>query len=158
VCWKREIKAPAQKWFVSKSIYDFIKNGLKISHRLYKSGTFSKGRIFAQFGHTRFVEQNIDSARRPQIKLNNPPFFICFGLTERDSLSQVCRRKWKLARKLCQGDQIGRIFAFWVIVYYGQFCENDISSPNFWASFINGKRYWLVLAYYCRQKKLARKL
>jgi hypothetical protein len=32
-----------------------------------------------------------------------------------------------------QGDEIGRIFAYWAIVYFDQFFENFKSSPNFWA-------------------------
>jgi hypothetical protein len=40
-----------------------------------------------------------------------------------------------------QGDQIGRIFAFWVIVYFGQFLENNKRSPNDWTTFSHGKRY-----------------
>jgi hypothetical protein len=38
-----------------------------------------------------------------------------------------------------QGDQIGRIFVYWVIVYFGQFVENYRSSPNIWTTFIHGK-------------------
>jgi hypothetical protein len=34
-----------------------------------------------------------------------------------------------------QGDQIGRIFAQWAIVYIGQFLKNYRSSAKFWASF-----------------------
>jgi hypothetical protein len=33
-----------------------------------------------------------------------------------------------------QGDQIGRIFAQWVIVYFGQFYKDYRSNPNFWAT------------------------
>jgi hypothetical protein len=36
---------------------------------------------------------------------------------------------------LNQGDQIGRIFAFWVIVYFEQFFENYKNNPNFCAAF-----------------------
>jgi hypothetical protein len=32
-----------------------------------------------------------------------------------------------------QGDQIGRIFAEWAIVFFGQFFENYGSAPKFWA-------------------------
>jgi hypothetical protein len=32
---------------------------------------------------------------------------------------------------LGQGDQIGRIFAYWSIVYFGQFFEDYRNSPNF---------------------------
>jgi hypothetical protein len=34
-----------------------------------------------------------------------------------------------------QGDHIGRFFAQRVIVYFGQFFENDPSSLYFWATF-----------------------
>jgi hypothetical protein len=34
-----------------------------------------------------------------------------------------------------QGDQIGRIFAQWAIIYYGQFLENYRCSPHFWVTF-----------------------
>jgi hypothetical protein len=34
-----------------------------------------------------------------------------------------------------QGDQIGRIFANWVIVYFGRFF-NCTSSPHFWATYV----------------------
>jgi hypothetical protein len=36
---------------------------------------------------------------------------------------------------LDQGDQIGRIFAYWAIVSFGRFKENFRSNPNFWAIF-----------------------
>jgi hypothetical protein len=39
-----------------------------------------------------------------------------------------------------QGDQIGRIFAFWVIVYFGHFKKYTIS-PNFWATIFHSKKY-----------------
>jgi hypothetical protein len=44
-----------------------------------------------------------------------------------------------------QGDQIGRIFAFWVIVYFGQFLENNKRSPNDWITFSHGKRYLSIV-------------
>jgi hypothetical protein len=43
-----------------------------------------------------------------------------------------------------QGDQIGRIFALWAIVFFGQFFENFISSPNFWVTVFHGKSYVLI--------------
>jgi hypothetical protein len=46
-----------------------------------------------------------------------------------------------------QGDQIGRIFARWAIVYFGQFFENCRSSPNFRAAIFSGKNYALILTY-----------
>jgi hypothetical protein len=36
------------------------------------------------------------------------------------------------------GDQIGRLFAQWLIVSFGQFLENKTSSPNFGAILFNG--------------------
>jgi hypothetical protein len=44
-----------------------------------------------------------------------------------------------------QGDKNGRIFADWVIVYFGQFCENYRNSPKIWANFFHGKSYVFVL-------------
>jgi hypothetical protein len=38
-----------------------------------------------------------------------------------------------------QCDQIGRSFAFWAIVYFGQFLYNR-SSPNFWTNFLREKK------------------
>jgi hypothetical protein len=46
-----------------------------------------------------------------------------------------------------QGDQIGRIFAPWVIVYFGQFFENYRSSPHFWSTFSTVK----VMNWYCQK-------
>jgi hypothetical protein len=47
-----------------------------------------------------------------------------------------------------QGDQIGRIFAFWAVAYLGQWFENYRNSAIFWATFmyvcINcDKKWWL---------------
>jgi hypothetical protein len=39
---------------------------------------------------------------------------------------------------LFQGDQIGRIFVHWAMVYFGQFLENYRSTPNFWATIFLG--------------------
>jgi hypothetical protein len=44
-----------------------------------------------------------------------------------------------------QGDQIGRIFAFWVIVFFGQLFENFQSSANFRA-FFHGSIYVIIWA------------
>jgi hypothetical protein len=44
-----------------------------------------------------------------------------------------------------QGDQIGRIFAHWVIFFFGQFFENYRSSPNIWATLFNGKSCLIIL-------------
>jgi hypothetical protein len=38
-----------------------------------------------------------------------------------------------------QGDQIRRIFAYWVIVFFGKIVENYKSSPNIWVSLFQGK-------------------
>jgi hypothetical protein len=40
-----------------------------------------------------------------------------------------------------QGDQIGRIFAHWAIVYFGQFFENDRRSLNFLATFFHDENF-----------------
>jgi hypothetical protein len=37
-----------------------------------------------------------------------------------------------------QGDQIGRIFAQWVIVYFGKLLENCRSISNIWATLFRG--------------------
>jgi hypothetical protein len=37
-----------------------------------------------------------------------------------------------------QGDQIGRIFAQWVTVCFGQLFENDRNIPKFRATLFNG--------------------
>jgi hypothetical protein len=37
-----------------------------------------------------------------------------------------------MQRGLEQGDQNGRIFAYWASVYIGQFLENYLISPRFW--------------------------
>jgi hypothetical protein len=44
-----------------------------------------------------------------------------------------------------QGDQIGRIFAYWVIVYFGNFSENDLSSSIFGVTFFQRKGRVLTL-------------
>jgi hypothetical protein len=40
-----------------------------------------------------------------------------------------------------QGDQIGRISASRAIVYFGQFLENDKTTPNFSATFSHAESY-----------------
>jgi hypothetical protein len=40
-----------------------------------------------------------------------------------------------------QGDQIGRILAYWAIVFFGLFFENYKRSPNVSATFIYCERY-----------------
>jgi hypothetical protein len=37
-----------------------------------------------------------------------------------------------------QGDQSGRIFAYWAVVYFGLLLENDKSGANYWATFCHG--------------------
>jgi hypothetical protein len=45
----------------------------------------------------------------------------------------------------CQGGQIGRIFASWVIIYLGKFFfEDGKSSPNFWTASFRRKGYVLI--------------
>jgi hypothetical protein len=43
-----------------------------------------------------------------------------------------------------QGDQIGRIFAYWAIVFFGQFIENYRISANSWATFFHSISYALI--------------
>jgi hypothetical protein len=38
-------------------------------------------------------------------------------------------------------DQIGRIFVYWAVVYFGLLFENDKSSKNKWAHFFHGSSY-----------------
>jgi hypothetical protein len=48
---------------------------------------------------------------------------------------------------LRQGDQIGRIFAYWAIVYFGQFILNYRSRPNVRTTFFQQKKmHVLILA------------
>jgi hypothetical protein len=42
-----------------------------------------------------------------------------------------------------QGDQIGRIFAHWVIIYFGQFIENYSNIPHY-GYFFHGEGYVLI--------------
>jgi hypothetical protein len=44
-----------------------------------------------------------------------------------------------------QGDQIGRIFAYWALVYFGLFFENYISSTNSLATFSKCISYAFIL-------------
>jgi hypothetical protein len=44
-----------------------------------------------------------------------------------------------------QSDKIGRIFAYWAIVFFGQFSENYISSPHFLDTFLRGYCYASIL-------------
>jgi hypothetical protein len=44
-----------------------------------------------------------------------------------------------------QGDQIGQIFAQWVIVYFVQQFKNYRSSAHFWATFSHGTSFVLIL-------------
>jgi hypothetical protein len=43
-----------------------------------------------------------------------------------------------------QGDQIGRILAYSVIVYFKQLFENYRSSATFWATFFHGYSYVVI--------------
>jgi hypothetical protein len=54
----------------------------------------------------------------------------------RETLKRNAKVKDKSVDEIAaQGDQIGRIFASWVIVFLRQFFENYKSSPDFWATF-----------------------
>jgi hypothetical protein len=55
---------------------------------------------------------------------------------------QFSNNNWQWGPK--QRDQIGRTFAYWVIVYFGKFYGNSGSSPNSWATFFHGKKYGFV--------------
>jgi hypothetical protein len=48
-----------------------------------------------------------------------------------------------------QGDQIGRTFAYYAIVYSGNFYANDRSGRNCWLLFIHGKIYLLIFDKKC---------
>jgi hypothetical protein len=54
-----------------------------------------------------------------------------------------------------QSDQIGRIFAFWVIVYFRRFFKLQISR-NFWVTFFNSKNYAITLSQHGLAKILGR--
>jgi hypothetical protein len=47
-----------------------------------------------------------------------------------------------------QGDQIGRIFAYWAVVSLRQFYENYRGGANFLGNFSHGTSYVLTLAKY----------
>jgi hypothetical protein len=44
-----------------------------------------------------------------------------------------------------QGDQIGRIFAYWAIVYFEQFIKLHRRSPDIWTAYFHEKSYVLIL-------------
>jgi hypothetical protein len=44
-------------------------------------------------------------------------------------------------------EQIGQIFAQWVIVYFGQFYKDYRSSQKFWATFLSSIDYLLLLTF-----------
>jgi hypothetical protein len=60
-------------------------------------------------------------------------FLVAFGF--RNTYAKLISLTW------LQGDQIGPIFDYWVIVYYGQFYENYRNSPHLWAKFFHHKSY-----------------
>jgi hypothetical protein len=43
-----------------------------------------------------------------------------------------------------QSDQIGRIFAYCAIIFFGQISKITDVSPNFWATIFSGKNYVLI--------------
>jgi hypothetical protein len=51
------------------------------------------------------------------------------------SKSKAIIEPQKVKFTLFQGDHIGRIFAYWVIVYFGQWFKNYRGSANFWVTF-----------------------
>jgi hypothetical protein len=44
------------------------------------------------------------------------------------------------------GDQIGRIFAHWAIIYFGQWFEKLQKENIFWAAFSHGTSYVFILS------------
>jgi hypothetical protein len=56
---------------------------------------------------------------------------------------------WKMSRDITfgqnQGDQIGRIFAYWSIIYFGLYFETYRCNANFWTTFFYGTSYVLIL-------------
>jgi hypothetical protein len=54
-------------------------------------------------------------------------FSLRFGMLYREKSGNPGRVQWHVDWK--QGDQIRRIFAYWVIVSLGSFCENYRGSP-----------------------------
>jgi hypothetical protein len=57
-----------------------------------------------------------------------------FGL-KLNNLATLIKTTGQRKESLDQGDQIGRIFAYWTIVFFGQFLENCKSSPQIFATF-----------------------
>jgi hypothetical protein len=60
--------------------------------------------------------------------------------THTHRVTLVCQNKF-----LNQGDQIGRIFAYWATIYLGHFDENYRKSTNCLATFFHGKIHVLIL-------------
>jgi hypothetical protein len=50
-----------------------------------------------------------------------------------------------LSRTPDQGDQIGRIFAYWGIVFFGQFFLFTEGAFNFWPTFSKGKIMYIFI-------------
>jgi hypothetical protein len=40
---------------------------------------------------------------------------------------------------------LGRIFAYWAIVYFGHYFDNYRSTANYWATFLHSTSYVLIL-------------
>jgi hypothetical protein len=59
----------------------------------------------------------------------------------------AARHTWSSASfvRTNQGDQIGRVFAQWEIVYFGQWFKNYRSSAHFWATFFHGTSHVSIL-------------
>jgi hypothetical protein len=63
----------------------------------------------------------------------------------RNSLESFCKkRSWK-TKLAPQGGPIGRIFADWVIVSFGQFLGKLQNESEHWATVIHGKNYVFIL-------------
>jgi hypothetical protein len=78
-----------------------------------------------------------------ELKVKNyTVFFVC-----RKVRQQCLFKHEKKMGDEQQGHQIGRIFAYWVIVYFGLWYKNYCvgSSDKFWTNFFLGTSYVLIL-------------
>jgi hypothetical protein len=69
------------------------------------------------------------------------PIILCTYLPTH----HFCSQKTRTTNGQVQGDQIGRFFGYWAIVYIGKSFENHTFSPKFRATVFHGKIYVLIL-------------
>jgi hypothetical protein len=78
--------------------------------------------------------------------------FSFFGIMHQEKSGNPARKRRGLTSVtkslLRQGDQIGRSFAKWVIVYFGQLLENYGRIPHFGATLFHGYVYSLIFTKY----------